>query len=131
MFNFNDVVKTSDVKKKVREIAFSNLVESFSTLYGAENVSIIDNSEIAVCCGTRKLIDGTEGEVCFTVKPVAKDFDFRTAESGKIFYPFERLSEADAYEVSKTEKERKAEEKAKEKAEKKRKEEEARKAKQS
>ena len=127
--DFNTIIKTSEVKNAARTLAFSNLIEAFTGLYGAENVSVINNSELAVCCGTRKLLDGTEGEVCFTVKPVVKDFDFRTTESGKIFRPFERLSEADTYEVSKTEKERKAEEKAKERAEKKRKDEEARKAK--
>ena len=119
MFNFNECKKVAEVKSKVREIAFADFVEFFSEKYGADCVSVINNNEIAVCIGTRTLTDGTEGEVCFTAKPVAKDFDVRTTESGKVFMPFERLSEADAYEVTKTEKEKEAEKRAKEREEKK------------
>ena len=126
MFNFNECKKVADVKAKTREIAFSDLLEFFTEKYGADNVSIVNNNELAVCVGTRALTDGTDGEVCFTVKPVAKDFDFRTTDSGKVFTPYERLSEADAYEVSKTEKEKEAEKKAKEREEKKRRDKEAR-----
>ena len=115
MFDFNEKKTVSAVKSSVREIAFSNLRDAFEELYGKENVSVIDSNEIAVCLGTRTLEDGTDGEVCFTVKPVAKDFDVRTTESGKTFMPFERLSEADAFEVAQKEKAEKAE---KDKAEK-------------
>ena len=115
MFDFNEKKTVSAVKSSVREIAFSNLRDAFEELYGKENVSVIDSNEIAVCLGTRTLEDGTVGEVCFTVKPVAKDFDVRTTESGKTFMPFERLSEADAFEVAQKEKAEKAE---KDKAEK-------------
>lgn len=127
MFDFNEKKTAASVKSAVREIAFADLVAAFSEKYGAENVSTVGSSEIAVCVGTRTLTDGTEGEVCFTVKPVAKDFDVRTTDSGKVFLPYERLAEADAYEVEKTEKEQKAEQKAKERAEKKKRDEEARK----
>ena len=126
MFNFNECKKVADAKAKTREIAFSDLLEFFTEKYGADNVSIVNNNELAVCVGTRTLTDGTDGEVCFTVKPVAKDFDFRTTDSGKVFTPYERLSEADAYEVSKTEKEKEAEKKAKEREEKKKRDKEAR-----
>ena len=118
MMNFN-TIKGSDtkVKAEVRTIAFELLMNAFVEAVGANNVSIVGNNELAVCVGTRTLADGTEGEVCFTVKPVAKDFDLRTAEkSGKVFQPFERLTAADLYEVEKTEKEKKAEAKAKAKA---------------
>ena len=126
MFNFNECKKVADAKAKIREIAFSDLLEFFTEKYGADNVSIVNNNELAVCVGTRTLTDGTDGEVCFTVKPVAKDFDFRTTDSGKVFTPYERLSEADAYEVSKTEKEKEAEKKAKEREERKKRDKEAR-----
>ena len=119
MFDFNECKTAANVKTKVRETAFSDLVEAFSEKYGADNVSVVGASEIAVCIGTRTLTDGTEGEVCFTVKPVAKDFDIRTADSGKVFLPYERLAEADAYEVEKTEKEEKALAAAKKREEKK------------
>lgn len=115
MFNFNEKKSAGAVKSSVREIAFGMLLDAFRAACGEDNVSIIDNNELAVCLGTRTLEDGTEGEVCFTVKPVAKDFDIRTTESGKVFMPFERLAEADAYEVSVKEK---AEKEAKDKAEK-------------
>lgn len=119
MYNFNECKTPTAVKGKVREIAVQNLLDSFIELYGEDNVSIVGNNEIAVCCGTRTLADGTEGEVVFTVKPVAKDFDIRrVATSGKVFQPYERIKEAEAYEVDKSEKEKKAEEKARQKAEK-------------
>lgn len=127
-YNFNECKTASAVKGKVREIAFADILEFFTEKYGAECVSTINNNEAAICLGTRTLTDGTEGEVCFTIKPVAKDFDVRTTESGKTFLPFERLSEADAYEVSKTEKEKEAEKKAKERAEKKERDKAAREA---
>lgn len=118
MFNFNECKTSSAVKTKVREIALANLLDTFIELYGEDNVSIVGNNEIAVCCGTRTLADGTEGEVCFTVKPVAKDFDIRrVATSGKVFQPYERIKESEAYEVDKSEKERKAEERARQRAE--------------
>lgn len=126
MFNFNECKNAASVKSKVREIAFAELLDFFSEKLGADSVSIINNNELAVCLGTRTLTDGTEGEVCFTVKPVAKDFDVRTTESGKVFMPFERLSEADAYEVAKTEKEKEAEKKAAEREAKKKRDKEAR-----
>ena len=126
MFNFNECKNVSTVKGKVRELAFADLYEFACEKYGAENVSIVDNNELAVCIGTKTLTDGTEGEVCYTVKPVAKDFDIRITESGKHFLPYERLSEADAYQVSKTEKEKEAERKAKEREEKKKRDKEAR-----
>lgn len=109
MTNFDECKTPANVKGKVREIAFADLVEAFSEKYGADNVSVVGASELAICIGTRTLTDGTVGEVCFTVKPVAKDFDVRTADSGKVFLPYERLAEADAYEVEKDEKEAKAE----------------------
>lgn len=126
MTNFNECKAPTNVKTKVREIAFADLVEAFSEKYGADNVSVVGASEIAVCIGTRTLTDGTEGEVCFTIKPVAKDFDVRTTDSGKTFLPYERLAEADAYEVEKTEKEAKAEELAQKRAAKKKADAEAR-----
>ena len=126
MIDFNECKTAAAIKTKVRETAFNDLVEAFSEKYGVDNVSIVGASEIAVCIGTRTLMDGTEGEVCFTIKPVAKDFDIRTADSGKVFLPYERLAEADAYEIEKTEKEQKAEQKAKERAEKKKRDAEAR-----
>ena len=119
MFNFNECKNVSAVKTKVRELAFADLYAALSEKYGVDNVSTVGNNELAICIGTRTLTDGTEGEVCFTVKPVAKDFDVRTTESGKMFMPFERENEADAYEVSMTEKERAAKERAKAREEKK------------
>ena len=126
MRDFNELKKVADVKKVVRETAITDLIDMFSEKYGADNVSIVGNSEIAVCIGTKTLLDGTEGEVCFTVKPVAKDFDVRTTESGKMFLPYERLAEADSYEIEKTEKEKEAEKRAKEREEKKKRDKEAR-----
>lgn len=130
MYNFDECKNLSSVKSKVRELALADLLDFFIEKYGEDNISIVGNNEIAVCLGTKTLSDGTIGEVCFTTKPVAKDYDVRTATtSGKVFQPYERIKEADAYEVEKTEKEKKAEEQAKQRAEKKKRDEEARKKK--
>lgn len=126
VYNYDEKKTVAEVKKSVRETAFADMLTAFSELYGADNVSIVGNSELAVCIGTKTLTDGTIGEVCFTVKPVSKDFDIRTTESGKVFLPYERLAEADSYEIEKTEKEKEAEKKAKEREEKKKRDKEAR-----
>lgn len=119
MTDFNTFKTAKSVKDEARSVAFEAVLSAMSEVFGTDNVSVIGNAEIAVCVGTRVLSDGTEGEVCVTMKPVSKDFDRRTTDSGKVFEPFERLVAADLYEAEKTEKERKAEEKAKAKARKK------------
>lgn len=116
MMNFNTLKNATAVNSAARDSAFETLVAAFSEVYGSDNVSVVGNSEIAVAVGERTLSDGTTGEVCITIKPVVKNFDFRTTASGKTFEPYERLTAADIYEMEKTEKERKAEKKAKEKA---------------
>lgn len=116
MYNFDEYKTVAEVKEKVREIAMNCFIEAFSKLCGEDCVSIIGSNEIAVCLGTRTLSDGTIGEVCFTSKAVAKDFDKRITESGKRFNAYERLVEADAYEdeVRKKKEEAEAKKKAKE-----------------
>lgn len=112
MTDFNACKTAKSVKDSARDLAFEALVAQFSEVFGADNVSVVGNAEIAVCVGTRVLSDGTEGEVCVTIKPVSKDFDRRVTASGKVFEPFERLVAADLYADERTEKERTAEEKA-------------------
>lgn len=129
MYNFDECKTASSVKNKAREISFNDLIEMFSEKYGVDNVSVTNNNTIAVCLGYRTLADKTSGEVCVEIKPVAKDFDTRIAESGKEFKCYERIKEADAYEVAKTEKEKEAEHKAKEREENRRKKEEEKKKK--
>ena len=111
-FTATEFKSAKSVKDAARETAFDVLVSAFADVFGADAVSVVGNAEVAVCVGTRVLSDGTVGEVCVTVKPVAKDFDFRATASGKVFEPFERLTAADEYEAEKSEKERKAEERA-------------------
>lgn len=113
------------IKNAVRETGFSDLVELFSERYGADNVSVVGNSEIAVGCGVVKDKDGFERECVFTVKPVVKDYEDRKTAT-KTIKAYDRLDEAEAYEVAKSEKEKAAEEKAKAKAEKKARDEKAR-----
>ena len=119
MYNFNECAKGSNpTKDKAREIGMSDLAEMLCEKYGQDNVSIVDSNMYAVCLGARTLSDGTEGEVCVTIEVVAKDFDTRIVESsGKVFQPYERLNEADAFEITLNERKAKAEQKAKEKAE--------------
>ena len=129
MYNFDECKTASAVKNKAREIAFNDLIEMMSEKYGTECVSVTNNNTVAVAIGLRTLADKTQGEVCVEIKPVAKDFDTRIAESGKEFKCYERIKEADAYEVAKTQKEKEAEQKAKEREENKRKKEEEKKKK--
>lgn len=119
MKSYNEIKTVSAVKSAARADAFEILKNAFSDYFGEDNVSIVDNCEIAVAVGSRVLSDGTEGEVCVTIKPVVKDFDTRTTESGKEFMPYERLVEADNYQEYLQEKEAKALAKAAAKARKK------------
>lgn len=116
---------TTAIKAAIRETAFSDLVTMFSEIYGADSVSVVGNSEIAVGCGIVKDKDGFERECVFTVKPVVKDYEDRKTAT-KTIKAYDRLDEAEAYEAEKSEKEKKAEEKAKAKAEKKARDEKAR-----
>lgn len=119
MYNFNECAKGSNpTKDKARELSMSDLSEMLCEKYGQNNVSLVDSNMYAVCLGTRTLADGTDGEVCITIEVVAKDFDVRVVESsGKVFQPYERLVEEDAFEITLNERKAKAEQKAKEKAE--------------
>ena len=118
-YNFNECAKGSNpTKDKARELSMGDLGEMLAERYGADNVSLVDSNMYAVALGTRTLADGTEGEVCVTIEVVAKDFDVRVVESsGKTFQPYERLNEADAFEVTLRQRKEKAEQKAREKAE--------------
>jgi hypothetical protein len=116
---------TTAIKTAIRETAFSDLITAFSEIYGADNVSIVGNSEIAVGCGIVKDKDGFEHECVFTVKPVVKDYEDRKTAT-KTIKAYDRLDEAEAYEAEKSEKEKKAEEKAKARAEKNARDEKAR-----
>lgn len=96
MKDFNEIV-TSKVKNTARKEFVEFLLEATKNYYGEESVSIVGNNTLAVAIGSRTLSDGTIGEVCVEVAPVAKDFDIRVTESGKTFQPYERLIEADSY----------------------------------
>lgn len=116
MTDFNTFKNKTAVDNAAREVAFDVLLNAFIAAVGSDNVSVVGNNTVSVSLGLRTLSDGQQGEVCVEIKPVVKNFDFRTTASGKTYEPYERLVAADVYEVEKTEKERKAEEKAKEKA---------------
>lgn len=107
----------TSIKNKVREAVFEKLIELLTVEFGEENVSIVGNSEVSTAVTLVKCSDGSEGEVCFNIKPVIKDYEQRTTTT-KTFSAYERLLEADAYEAEKSEKEKQAEEKAKKKAKK-------------
>lgn len=112
-----DYSSYTKVKDAGRELAFSELLELLSAHYGADRVSIVGGSEIAVGATDVTDKDGFTYELCFTVKPVMKDYKERKTAT-KTIDEFDRLTAAKIYEAEKSEKERKAEEKAKAKAEK-------------
>lgn len=108
-----DFCKTvTEVKAQARKIGMDFLKENLIEVFGEENVSQIGDSEYAVAVGTKSDTDGFEHEVCITFKPTTKEFMDRTTAK-KTFEEFNRLDEAEAYELSKKEKEqKKAESKA-------------------
>lgn len=115
VIDFSKCKSPTAIKNAARDVAFSELLEMCAERFGADNVSIVGNAEIAVAITTAKCADGTENEVCFTIQPKMKDFDDRVSSNGKRFNAYERLVEADTYEVSKSEKEKAAEQRAKDK----------------
>ena len=122
---FEGVKGLTACKNNARMEAFEALISAMSEIFGAERVSVIGNSEIAVGIGDTKDSDGFTHEVCFTVKPVIKDWQGRKTAS-KTIEAFNRADEAEAFKISKSEAEAKAEERAKAKAEKKARDEKAR-----
>lgn len=122
---FEGVKGLTACKNKARMEAFEALISAMSEIFGTERVSVIGNSEIAVGIGDTKDSDGFTREVCFTVKPVIKDWQNRKTAT-KTIKAFDRADEAEAFEISKSEAEKKAEERAKAKAEKKARDEKAR-----
>lgn len=117
--DFSKCKSQTAIKNKTREAVVEMLINLLVEQCGADNVSIVDKSEISVAITTAKCSDGTENEICFNIKPVVKDFDDRTTESGKKIKAYERIKEADSYEAIKSQKEIEAEEKARKNAEKK------------
>lgn len=138
MFNGEEFKSATAVKNYVRKSAFDMLRDYFADRFGADNVSVVDSNTVCVCTGTVVDEDGFEHEVCFTVKPTAKDFFDRVSPStNKPIPAFDRLDAQEEYSVTQREKEEKELEKkkkkeekiAKEKAEKERKKAEKEKAK--
>ncbi len=117
MINEKDFKSPTALKNDVRDKSFQTLLELLTEKFGSDCVSIVGNSEIAVGFDDVQTADGFTQEICFTVKPVIKDYaDRKTAT--KTIKAYDRFDEVEAYEVNKTEKERKAEERAKAKADK-------------
>ena len=117
IFNGTEFKSATAVKTAVRETLFNDMVEFFSTKYGAERVSVVGNNEIAVAVGDVVDSDGFTQEVCGTVKPTCKDWETRHATT-KTFEKFDRLTEADIYAQSVEDKIASKKEKEKAKAEK-------------
>lgn len=119
MFNGEEFKSATAVKNYVRKSAFDMLKDYFADRFGADNVSIVDSNTVCVCIGTVVDEDGFEREVCFTVKPTAKDFFDRVSPStNKPIPAFDRLDAQEEYSVVQREKEKKELEKKKKKEEK-------------
>lgn len=119
MFNGEEFKSATAVKNYVRKSAFDMLRNYFADRFGADNVSVVDSNTVCVCTGTVVDEDGFEHEVCFTVKPTAKDFFDRVSPStNKPIPAFDRLDAQEEYSVVQKEKEEKELEKKKKKEEK-------------
>lgn len=112
-----DFKSPTALKNHVRESVFSDMLEMFAVKYGADRVTIVDKSEIAVGVNDIETKDGASYEIVITVKPVVKDYEDRKTAT-KTINRFDRLDEGEIYKAKKTEKEKQAEEKARLKAEK-------------
>lgn len=119
IFNGEEFKSATAVKNYVRKSAFDMLRNYFADRFGADNVSVVDSNTVCVCTGTVVDEDGFEHEVCFTVKPTAKDFFDRVSPStNKPIPAFDRLDAQEEYSVVQKEKEEKELEKKKKKEEK-------------
>ena len=119
MFNGEEFKSATAVKNYVRKSAFDMLRNYFADRFGADNVSVVDSNTVCVCTGTVVDEDGFEHEVCFTVKPTAKDFFDRVSPStNKPIPAFDRLDAQEEYSIVQKEKEEKELEKKKKKEEK-------------
>ena len=119
IFNGEEFKSATAVKNYVRKSAFDMLKDYFADRFGTDNVSIVDSNTVCVCIGTVVDEDGFEREVCFTVKPTAKDFFDRVSPStNKPIPAFDRLDAQEEYSVVQREKEEKELEKKKKKEEK-------------
>lgn len=114
--DFSGCKSVTAAKNKAREVAFAELLEILASHFGADAVSVVGNAEVAIGLDGFTDADGFAREVCFTLKPVVKEPCDKVTASGKHTAAYDRLDEAAAYEVTKSEKEKAAEEKAKAKA---------------
>lgn len=106
------------IKAEMRKDTFNFLLEKAKEEYGEDCVSVVGTNEIAVAIGVIKDKDGFEQEVCVTIKPTVKEWEDRTTAK-KIFVQYDRLDEAEMYEMSVKEKEEEKAKKEEEKAKKK------------
>ena len=117
MTNYSEMKNATAIKNAMRADVADLLNKLLIEKFGEENVSIVGSNEIAVCIGTIPDADGFERELVVTVKPTAKDWVDRKT-SKKVFEAYNRIDEAEAYEMELSEKEKAKAEKAKAKEEK-------------
>ena len=95
--DFNLYKKDRDAAAAARKIMTEDLKNYYIAKYGAENVSLIGDSEIAICIGIRKDKDGYDREVVATIKPVIKKWRDCVGEKTTI-KAFDRYEAAEEYE---------------------------------
>lgn len=117
MTNYSEMKNATAIKNAMRADVADLLNKFLIEKFGEENVSIVGSNEIAVCIGTIPDADGFERELVVTVKPTAKDWETRKTTK-KVFEAYNRIDEAEAYEMELSEKEKAKAEKAKAKEEK-------------
>lgn len=96
MFTFtNDsmVKNQNEARTKVAEMFREFLIEKF----GEENVSLVGSNEYAFVAGTVENKNGVF-DMVMTVKPVAKNYE-DTVRSKKVVEAYDRIAEAEAYEM--------------------------------
>lgn len=99
MNNYAEMKNATAIKNAMRA-DMANLLREFAIeRFGEENVSIVGSNEIAICIGTIPDADGFARELVVTVKPTAKDWVDRKATK-KTFEAYNRLDEAEAYEMT-------------------------------
>ena len=113
MTNYSEMKNATAIKNAMRADVADLLNKFLIEKFGEENVSIVGSNEIAVCIGALPDEYGFERELVVTIKPTAKDWVDRET-SKKVFEAYDRIGEAEAYEMELSEKKKAKEAKAKE-----------------
>ena len=118
MTNYSEIKNAIAIKNAMRADVADPLSKFLIEKFGEENVSIVGSNEIAVCIGTIPDADGFERELVVTVNKRRRTGLTEKHRRKFFFEAYNRIDEAEAYEMELSEKEKAKAEKARAKEEK-------------